>query len=70
MSTNGREITIDDLSGQPCPRIGCTGNLTVYTSRQTSDGRNMQRFYSCNLCGCRPEKNKRVVPIEKSGARR
>jgi hypothetical protein len=63
-------IIVDDLAGQPCPRVACEGILVVKDSKQTDDGRHMKRFYGCNLCGCRPEDNKRVVPIEKSAARR
>jgi hypothetical protein len=70
MSTNGRVIQVDDLAGQPCPRSACQGMLICKNSKQTTDGRYMRRFYACNSCGCRPEDNKRVIPIERSASRR
>lgn len=66
----GRVIIVDDLKGQPCPREACEGTLVVKNSVQTEDGRFMKRLYGCDTCGCRPTDNKRVVPIENSGARR
>jgi hypothetical protein len=67
----GRQITVDDLSESPCPRGDvCGGKLVCKCSRRTDNDRYMQRFYYCNECGCRPDDNKRTVPIEQSRRRR
>lgn len=61
-----KEIQIDDLKGQPCPREACNGRLKVLNTKPGRNGDRLYRFYGCNTCGCRPEDNKRPVPIEKS----
>jgi len=58
------------LKGAPCVRIGCDGTLKVVNSVPTNDGRFMQQYYGCNLCGCRPADNKRVIRMENSWSRR
>lgn len=63
--------TADDvLVGKPCPRETCDGTLKAVNSVPTIDGRYMVRYYGCNVCGCRPEDNKRLIPIQYSQQRR
>lgn len=61
--------TADILVGTPCPRSNCDGTLKCVKSVPTSDGKYMQRYYGCNKCGCRPEDNKRIIPMQYSGRR-
>lgn len=56
----------DALLGKPCPRKFCKGTLKVLNSKPTDDGKFMQRFYGCNVCGCRPADNKRLIPVQYS----
>lgn len=61
--------TAEILVGAPCPRDSCDGTLKCVNSVPTGDGRYMQRYYACNVCGCRPEDNKRIIPIQYAGRR-
>lgn len=63
-------IGLENLLGKPCPRGEvCGGTLKSLNSIPTPDGRSIVRYYGCNACGCRPEDNKRVIPIEYSSRR-
>lgn len=61
--------TEDMLVGKSCPRENCEGTLKCVNSEPTGDGKYMIRRYACNKCGCRPEDNKRTIPIQYSGRR-
>lgn len=61
--------TDDVLVGKACPRKTCRGTLKCVNSEQTADGKFMRRRYACNVCGCRPADNKRLIPIQYAGAR-
>lgn len=53
--------------GDPCPRPGCRGRLTVYHTHVDGDRR--VRYLECDVCGGKPADNKQIVPLEFSPRR-
>ncbi len=49
--------------GAPCPRASCDGVLGVLNTKINRDENRRIQYLGCRKCGCRPDKNIRVVPL-------
>lgn len=64
--TNGHGPQI----GDPCPREGCVGILGVYSTRIDVEQNKRIRYLGCKKCGCRPEINVQILPLQFSPPRK
>lgn len=58
--TNGHGPQI----GDPCPRENCDGVLGVLNTKVLLAERLRMRYLGCRKCGCRPENNQQVLPLQ------
>lgn len=50
--------------GSACPRENCSGVLGVLNTRVRADINRRFQYLGCKKCGCRPQNNLRVIPLE------
>lgn len=50
--------------GDPCPREACDGVLGVLNTKVRADINRRFQYLGCKKCGCRPENNLRVIPLQ------